>query len=105
MSIAITLFCLLSVLAVSKSDNQKNFQASTDHDNINISIQRRIVGGREARKNEVPYQVGIRLQETTTFGGGVIVGNNWVMTAGHVVIPPSLLQSVVLQTNLHTLPM
>lgn len=106
MKIAITLFCLWSVLAVSKSDNQ-NIQESTDHDN-EVKIQRRIVGGREARKNEVPYQVGVRLHETTTFGGGVIVGRNWVMTAGHVVIdqegntayPPDEVELVIGGRNL-----
>ena len=52
-----------------------------------IEVAKRIIGGRLARTNEVPHQVGLRRKGNGgTFGGGVIIDDHWVLTAGHCVI-------------------
>ena len=51
-----------------------------------IDIHSRIIGGRVARKNEVPWQAGLRMRNTGTFGGAVIIDDHWLLTAGHCVI-------------------
>ena len=50
-----------------------------------VDINRRIVGGRVARKNEYPYQVALQYGSGFTFCGGSIIDNNWVLTAAHCV--------------------
>ena len=86
-SLTLLLLSALLIISVeSQWDVKSNVQNSVNQDNNNVQIQTRIVGGRVARKNEVPYQVGLRTKGSTeTFGGGVIIGKNWVLTAGHCV--------------------
>jgi len=55
-------------------------------DPFDIDIQNRIIGGHEAKTNEVPFFVGIRSSlNASLVCGGSIIGNYWVLTAGHCV--------------------
>lgn len=49
--------------------------------------QGRIVGGKDVKIEEVPYQV---LLEASGFGfcGGSIIADNWILTAGHCIVYP-----------------
>ena len=53
-----------------------------------ISIKTRIIGGRRARENEFPNQVGIvrRQGSKITTCGGTIIDDHWVLTAGHCML-------------------
>lgn len=46
--------------------------------------QQRIIGGSAVNITERPYQVAVLINGTFT-GGGVIIGNKWILTAAHVV--------------------
>nr|CAD7431128.1 unnamed protein product [Timema monikensis] len=51
------------------------------------SLNPRIVGGQEAPRHSFPYQVALFLPVAggTSFCGGSIIGNQWVLTAAHCV--------------------
>lgn len=43
-----------------------------------------IIGGRKAKLNEFPYQVGFRKKgQSSTFCGGSIISDEWMISAGH----------------------
>jgi len=48
-----------------------------------IELNRRIIGGRPARKGEFPYQVALRQPGSNMFCGGSIIDKEWVLTAAH----------------------
>ena len=60
---------------------------SQDHENNDdFRIRTRIIGGRQAKNGQVPYQVHLRpVSGRGTHCGGTIISNNWVLTAGHCV--------------------
>jgi len=50
----------------------------------------RITGGQEVEVNEYPWQVGlVRRGEQNTFCGGSVIGDEWILTAGHCVDEPA----------------
>lgn len=48
-----------------------------------LHAQQRIIGGQSIDISEAPYQVAIFADNS--FGGGVIINNQWILTAAHVV--------------------
>lgn len=48
-----------------------------------LHAQQRIIGGQSIDISQAPYQVAIFADKS--FGGGVIINNQWILTAAHVV--------------------
>ena len=71
----------------------------------NITVVRRIVGGRKALPGEFPYQVALQSWSLWSgyrfFCGGSIINENWVLTAGHCIRGQSIrgLRIIVGATN------
>ncbi|GJQ83332.1 hypothetical protein Trydic_g15640 [Trypoxylus dichotomus] len=47
-------------------------------------MNQRVVGGYNATENQFPYQVSLRYNGNHNCGGSII-GDKWVLTAGHCV--------------------
>nr|XP_016994956.2 serine protease SP24D [Drosophila takahashii] len=61
-------------------------------------IEPRIVGGTKAKEGQFPHQISLRLRDEH-YCGGVIISNNYVITAAHCVkhgndVPPADLWSI-----------
>lgn len=48
-----------------------------------LHAQQRIIGGQSIDISQAPYQVAVFADKS--FGGGVIINNQWILTAAHVV--------------------
>ncbi|XP_050454706.1 trypsin-7-like isoform X2 [Cataglyphis hispanica] len=85
----LTLLSLISFLAIS-------------HGAL-IKLDPRIVGGRNAKPGEIPYQVSLQIIETGHhFCGGVVLNQKYVLTAAHCVFGKnvSLISATVGTTDL-----
>ncbi|XP_063700070.1 trypsin-1-like [Culicoides brevitarsis] len=47
----------------------------------------RVVGGEDAAPHEFPYQISIRSEKGTHHCGGSILNENYILTAGHCIVP------------------
>ncbi|XP_045901319.1 complement C1r-A subcomponent-like isoform X1 [Micropterus dolomieu] len=60
-----------------------------------ISAYQRIIGGSEAPENTIPWQVLLSVQGDR--GGGMVIGDRWIMTAAHVVKHKEVASNDVIQ--------
>ena len=49
------------------------------------NAQQRIIGGETIDISQAPYQVAIFNNSKQTFGGGMLLNNQWILTAKHIV--------------------
>lgn len=66
-----------------------------------LHAQQRIIGGQSIDISQAPYQIAIFTD--SGFGGGVIINNQWILTAAHVVKNKSM-SSITISMG-HTDPM
>jgi secreted trypsin-like serine protease len=53
---------------------------------LSIGQDAHIVGGKEARPNEFPWQVSLQNARGSHFCGGILINKNWVMSAAHCTV-------------------
>jgi len=60
----------------------KDFSEVCGIENRDIAKEDRIIGGKEAEPNQYPWQVAL-FTDDKYFCGGTLIGDQWVLTAGH----------------------
>lgn len=55
-----------------------------------IDVYQRIFGGQDAPNNAIPWQVLLSVRGR---GGGMVIGDRWVMTAAHNVVEKGVVAS------------
>ena len=60
-----------------------------------VKLGQKIVGGVEAKKGELPFQVSLQSSTGSHFCGGSLIKPNWVLTAAHCVQDSSPIKVVV----------
>ncbi|RLU26778.1 hypothetical protein DMN91_000575 [Ooceraea biroi] len=98
-----TLLLLVSLLAICHGMPAELDPVELESLELEPALDPRIVGGRNAKPGEIPYQVSLQtISSGHHFCGGVILNQNYVLTAAHCVSGKnvSLISATVGTTNL-----
>lgn len=85
----------------------KNTQRIRNGLALNEEISSRVLGGKEAKPHSAPYIISIQevssTEKRTHICGGVIINENWILTAAHCLQSQSQIKNLIVVAGAHNI--